>query len=92
MRTRRRPSEIVADFANAYASEAVRYAVVKELDTGELVASIPGFDGVWASADDREALMGELESVVRDWTLLKIEDGDRDLPVIPGVPVPPHMT
>jgi hypothetical protein len=92
MRTRRRPGEILADFADAYAREAVQHAAVKELDTGELVASIPGFDGVWASAENREALMAELESVVRDWTLLKIEDGDRDLPVIPGVPVPPHMT
>lgn len=82
------PSELSV-LAERYAHAAVGYAVIKHLDSGEYFAAIPGFVGVWAASDQPEGLMEELEEVVREWTLLKLRDGDPDLPVLPNFDLRP---
>jgi hypothetical protein len=41
--------------------------------------------GAWAEGDDEAAALDELVSVIFDWALLEMDDGDSDLPVLPGV-------
>lgn len=66
-----------------YAKLAVRLATVRRLDD-QWLATIDGFPGVWACEDSVVEALSVLEHVVVDWALLKLEDGDRDLPRIGG--------
>lgn len=65
-----------------YAEVAVRHAILKRLADGEWFAKIPGFQGAWAKEPSQEQVLKVLEEVVLDWTLLKLEHRDRDLPVL----------
>lgn len=65
-----------------YAKLAALRADTERLESGAWYAEIRGFSGVWAEGASEEEAVKELESVVRDWTLLKIMDEDRDLPVV----------
>lgn len=65
-----------------YADIAVRRANLKQIGGGKWFATIPGFQGVWASESTPERTLDELEEVVRDWTLLKIQHKDNDLPIL----------
>ncbi len=64
-----------------YAEVAVRHAIFKRHPDG-WVATIRGFSGVWAKERSEEQALEVLKEVVLDWTLLKIELRDHDLPVI----------
>ena len=64
-----------------YAEVAVRHANLKQYPDG-WVATILGFPGVWAKEHSKEQVLEVLKEVVLDWTLLKIEHRDHDLPVI----------
>lgn len=65
-----------------YAKLAALRADTERLESGDWYAEIRGFPGVWADGASEEEAAKKLESVVRDWALLKIMDGDRDLPVV----------
>lgn len=65
-----------------YSEVAARHATIKRLADGEWFAKIRDFQGVWAKERSREQALEVLEEVVLDWTLLKIQHGDRDLPVV----------
>jgi predicted RNase H-like HicB family nuclease len=65
-----------------YAMLAALRADTERLDDGSWYAEIPGFPGVWAQGGSESEAIKEIETVVRDWTVLKILDKDKDLPVI----------
>ena len=65
-----------------YARLAARRGQTEQIEDGSWYAEIPLLPGVWAQADSEDEVLRELEAVVRDWTLLKLEDRDRDLPEI----------
>ncbi len=65
-----------------YAMLAALRADTERLDDGSWYADIRGFPGVWAQGDSEDEAREEIKTVVRDWTVLKILDEDRDLPVI----------
>lgn len=65
-----------------YARLAARRGQIEQLEDGSWYAEIRDFPGVWAQGDSEEEVLKELRAVVRDWTLLKIEDRDRDLPEV----------
>lgn len=65
-----------------YAMLAALRADTERLGDGSWYAEVPGFPGVWAQAASESEAIKEIETVVRDWTVLKILDGDKDLPVI----------
>jgi predicted RNase H-like HicB family nuclease len=71
---------------NRYLDVATSRAIVKKLEDGTFFVEIPGFDGVWASSANLEECARELRDVLFDWLVLKIEQNDRDIPVIDGVP------
>ncbi len=64
-----------------YSRVAVRHATLERYPDGWL-ATIHGFPGVWAKEHSEERTLEVLKEVVLDWTLLKIEHRDNDLPVI----------
>jgi predicted RNase H-like HicB family nuclease len=74
------PIQLIRD----YAAAAVRHAKVREEDE-EWFAEIEGFPGVWSRASSVKQAIDELEEVVFDWVLLKIQDEDRDLPVVESI-------
>jgi predicted RNase H-like HicB family nuclease len=73
------PMQIIEKYA---AIAAQRHGVLKRLPNGEWFATIPDFEGVWASEPTPEQTLVVLEEVVRDWTLMKLEHKDKDLPVL----------
>jgi hypothetical protein len=64
-----------------YVEAAVRHAALKRHPDGWF-ASILSFQGVWAKERTKEQTLEVLKEVLWDWTLLKIEHQDHDLPVI----------
>jgi|SRR5262245_25426018 len=69
----------------SYAKKAVQHAIVEQQEDGTWLASITGFEGVWASEPSAIQALQVLQEVVFEWAVLKIEDGDRDLPVLDAV-------
>ena len=81
-RTKHLPGEII----EKYLQEALKSTQHKQLEDGSLFAEISGFDGVWASDNDLVACIAQLREALFDWLVLKIEQNDRDIPVIPAIP------
>ena len=51
-------------------------------DDGTFWGEIPGFEGVWGTGKTLEACRDDLQSVLEEWLLWKIHDGDDDIPVL----------
>ncbi len=66
-----------------YLRAALGHAVYKQYPDGTFFGSIPGFQGVWASEETLEATQKELESVLEDWILYRIEE-HLELPIVDG--------
>jgi predicted RNase H-like HicB family nuclease len=66
----------------AYLNEAMKRVSPKRLEDGTWFTEIPGFDGVWGAADDLEKSVAELREALFDWLVLKIEHGDRNIPLL----------
>jgi predicted RNase H-like HicB family nuclease len=66
-----------------YLQAAMRHATYKQYPDGSFFGSIPGFQGVWASEETLEATQKELESVLEDWILFRIEE-HLGLPIVDG--------
>lgn len=73
---------IPAGLVRRYAKCAVRLAIVRQLDDGTWFAEVPNFDGVWASGEAAADVIPELEDVIFDWAILKMLDGDTDIPPV----------
>ena len=66
-----------------YAEIAARgHGTLKRLPDGGWFAAIPGFEGVWASEPTTEETLDALEETLVEWTILKIQHKDKDLPVL----------
>ena len=65
-----------------YAKLAALRAETERLDDGSWYAEIRNFPGVWAQGDSEEETLEQIEAVVHDWAFLKIQDEDRDLPIV----------
>ena len=44
-----------------------------------------GFSGVWGEGDSAEAALNDFREALEEWVLIKVEDGDKDLPVVAGI-------
>ena len=69
-----------------YCQKAIERAEYKELDDGSWFAEIPGFQGVWANGGSVEQCRNELVTVLEEWLLLKVRDGDL-IPDVAGLKV-----
>jgi hypothetical protein len=78
-----RPIPLLA--VRRYAEEAVRvFRESKQYDDGTWFMRAEGFDGPWSDGMSEREASRELVDVIYEWALLKIEDRDRDFPVVPG--------
>ena len=69
-----------------YCQKAIEKAEYKKLDDGTWYAEVPGFRGVWANAKTVEDCRKELISVLEEWIVLKLRDGDA-VPEVDGLSV-----
>jgi predicted RNase H-like HicB family nuclease len=69
-----------------YCQKAIERAEYKKLDDGTWYAEVPGFNGVWANAETVEDCRRELISVLEEWIILKLRDGDA-VPEVDGLSV-----
>ncbi len=68
-----------------YIASALRDAHYETIEDNETIfATIPGFDGFWATAPTREAAAKELASVLEGWILVGIAH-HHPLPIINGI-------
>ena len=68
-----------------YIQAALRKAKYEILpDDGSFYGEIPGFQGVYANADQLEKCREELEEVLEEWLLLGISR-NHTLPVVDGI-------
>lgn len=64
----------------SYLDAAMRHAQYEQLEGDEgTYGEIPGFDGLWASGQSREACAEELASALEDWVVSGLQLG-HDLP------------
>lgn len=78
-----RPQPSIA--VERYAREACKLAVGRQEAHGAFYLEVPLLPGVWADGPDLRSAFAELESVIVDWALLKLDDDDDDIPVIGGI-------
>jgi predicted RNase H-like HicB family nuclease len=69
-----------------YCQKAIEKSEYKKLDDGTWYAELPGFRGVWANAKTVEDCRKELISVLEEWIVLKLRDGDA-VPEVDGLSV-----
>lgn len=67
-----------------YIAAAMRRAEYKTLEDDTYWGEIPPLQGVWANADSLKECEEELESVLEDWILIRLDFGD-PMPEIDGV-------
>lgn len=68
-----------------YAHAATQAAVLRRHPDGGWFAEVPDLPGTWARDDTVDEVLTSLEDVIFEWVILKVEDEDRDLPVIDGM-------
>jgi len=73
------PMQIIGKYA---AVAAWQHGALKRLPDGGWFATVPNFEGVWASESSRKQALEALEKVVLDRTILKIQHKDKDLPIL----------
>jgi predicted RNase H-like HicB family nuclease len=62
-----------------YIQNAMRLAKYEILEDRQYYGEIPGFQGVWAQAENLEARREELQSVLEDWLILELRFGHKSL-------------
>jgi len=67
-----------------YLQAAMRRARYEILEDGDFYGEIPGFQGVFASADNLEDCRQQLEEVLEDWLVLGLRMG-HSLPVVDNI-------
>ncbi len=71
--------------AERWAEMAARQATVQRFDeTGESFATVPGIQGAWGLGSSPAESLTDLQSVLVGWVLLKLDDGDDDIPAMEG--------
>lgn len=65
-----------------YVLAAMHRAEVRKLEDKTWYAQVPDLSGPWGSGPTEADALEDLQEVVEDWIELKLEDGDRDFPVL----------
>jgi predicted RNase H-like HicB family nuclease len=68
-----------------YIEAAMRRAKYEMLADEGFVGTIPGFRGLIGHARSLERCRDDLYGALQAWLLLKLQHGDRDLPVVDGM-------
>lgn len=73
-----------------WATTAIEYAKVKNLDGEGYFVSVAGAPGAWACEPTVGEAVKVLQSVLVDWATLKLADGEDDIPVFGGINLAPR--
>lgn len=65
-----------------YARAAASHGVFDQLDGGRWYGEVRLLRGVWADGDTPDEVRDTLAEVAEEWALLRIDRGDRDIPVV----------
>jgi predicted RNase H-like HicB family nuclease len=71
-----------------YIQNAMKLAKYEILEDRQYYGEIPGFQGVWAQAENLEDCREELQSALEDWLILGLRMGHK-LPVVDGIQLIP---
>ena len=71
-----------------YIQNAMKLAKYEILEDSQYYGEIPGFQGVWAQAENLEDCREELQSALEDWLILGLRMGHK-LPVVDGIQLIP---
>jgi len=61
---------------NEYMDKAMQHAQYERMEDGAYFATIPGFEGLWATAQTEQECRKELREVLEGWILLGIAHDD----------------
>lgn len=75
------PSQLV----DRYVRHAVDQAITEQMPDDTWYAEVPVLPGVWAEGKTPDEALEELAVVAHEWTVIKVQDRDRDLPVLGGI-------
>ena len=67
---------------NGYIQTALRQAQYEQMKDGEWFASIPGFNGLWATGTSGEEVRQQLAETLNEWILVHISIGGNKIPAI----------
>jgi len=70
------------DLVKRYVAVAMRSAVPTQTADGQWYCALDQFPGVWSQEGSPKECLDVLEEVLREWLVIKIVDGDRDIPVV----------
>jgi len=70
-----------------YLNAAMSKAKFEKMENGEYFASIPGFDGLWASGHTREQAGHDLYSALDGWLDVHLRVGRHSIPPVEGVDI-----
>ena len=70
-----------------YLNAAMKKAEFDRMENGEYFASIPGFDGLWASGHTRDEASHDLYSALDGWLDVHLRVGRQSIPAIEGVDI-----
>lgn len=70
------------EMLNRYIDVALRPASPKQEPTGEWYCALENFPGVWADGESLKGCLDILSEVLKEWLVIKVVNGDTDLPVI----------
>jgi predicted RNase H-like HicB family nuclease len=68
-----------------YVAMAMRKATPERTESNKWYCALSPFPGVWAEGDSVKECLDTLEEVLREWLILKIVDGDNDMPVVDDI-------
>jgi predicted RNase H-like HicB family nuclease len=72
-----------------YCAAAMRHARFERMEDGRWWAEIPPCPGVWGTGATQAAAAADCRDALEGWILLKLRDGDDDLPTIDGLTLYP---
>lgn len=59
-----------------FIEQKVKEAVVELIEDGTYFVSHPDLQGAWANEKTKEKALEEFQSVIEDWLVLALQDGD----------------
>ena len=76
---------IPGQLVERYVQTALKTVVPTQIEDGSWFADVERLDGVWARGDSPHECLVELNEVIVDWLLLKIESEDKDIPILDDI-------
>ncbi|MEK6649329.1 MAG: hypothetical protein AABY37_08530 [Actinomycetota bacterium] len=75
-------SEFPEGLVKSYIEACMRRTLAEITEDGRYFLTIPVLGQVWAEAETEKKAELELKEILSQWVMMKIEDQDRDLPVV----------